>query len=559
MDILQSARKWALDNARKHNGSAQMGSIVSKLIGEFPDIRQSMKEYSPKIKKIVDSVNLLSVEEQTEQLKEIAPELLEKKVEAPKTLRSLKDTDNFVVRIAPSPSGPLHIGHAFVLSLNYEYAKMYEGKLIVRIDDTNPDNIYPPAYDLIPADANWLTSNFVSEVKCQSDRMESYYKHMEELIRRGHAYVCIQDPEEVRELLKNKQSPNCRNLLPDEHLKRWKLMFSEYNPGDAVVRIKTDVSDPNPALRDWPAFRINDSVHAKQGNKYRVWPLMNFAVAIDDHELGVTHTIRGMDHVDNAKRQKQICEFFGWSSPIDEYFGIINFEGLELSCTKTKEKIDQGIFSGWDDIRLPFLLALRRRGYQPESFIKFAVEMGLNKSGKTVPATDFFKMLNSFNRDIIEPTSKRFFFVSDPVKIKIKNAPDKVCELRSHPDFDLGVRSLSSSTNFYLCQKDLDSMKNSEIYRLMDCINFRKDNGEYVFDSEDFEKYKESGKGIFHWLPLDVLDVEVLMPDDTLCKGFGEKDISKLKVGDIVQFERFGFVRLDSIEDNTYRFWYAHN
>ena len=157
-------------------------------------------------------------------------------------------------------------------------------------------------------------------------------------------------------------------------------------------------------------------------------------------------------------------------------------------------------------------------------------------------------MLNSFNRDIIEPTSKRFFFVNNPVKISIKNAPDKVCKLRSHPDFDLGVRNIHSSSEFYLCKKDLECVKDSELFRLMDCINFRKDNEGFVFDSEEFEKYKESGKGIFHWLPLDVLDVEVLMPDDSVCKGFGEKGIAELKVGDIVLVKVKGRVYLHLIK-----------
>ncbi|MBW3018831.1 glutamate--tRNA ligase [Candidatus Woesearchaeota archaeon] len=556
--IKRIVRKYALDNARKHNGRATQGPVIGGLIAEMPAAKEKLKDLD--IKSIIESVNELTVEEQTAELQKLAPEMLEKKktVET-KELKDLPDAKKgkVVMRIAPSPSGPLHIGHSFVLSLNHEYCKKYNGKFILRIDDTNPENIYGPAYDLIPADANWLTGDNVDSVICQSDRMDSYYKHAKKMIEKGAAYVCMCDADTFREMISKKKACPCRNNSVKEQIAKWESMFQGFQPGEAVMRIKTKVDDPNPALRDWPAFRINDHEHARHGTEYRVWPLMNFAVAVDDHELGVTHTLRGMDHLDNERRQAQIYDFFKWPKPKAEYFGRINFEGLQLSTTETKKKIEYGEYDGWDDIRLPTLMALRRRGYQPGAFIKFAKEMGINKSSKTVPKEEFFKLLDAFNRDIIDPEANRYFFVADPVEVKVEGAPAKECKIPIHPDYPKrGTRKLKSMGKFLIAKNDFDKLKTGQLYRLMDCCNFKKEGKKLVYAKGDVEEYRAKGKGILHWLP-DGIDVSVLMPDGKEVKGKGEASLAKLKEGAIVQFERFGFVRLDNKKEM--RFWYAHN
>jgi glutamyl-tRNA synthetase len=553
-------RKYALDNARKHEGRAAQGSIIGGLIAEMPDVKAKLKELGKDIKKILDSVNKMSIEEQTEELGKIAPEMLErKKIVEIKELKELSDAKRgkVVMRIAPSPSGPLHIGHSFVLSLNHEYCKKYDGKFILRIDDTNPENIYGPAYDLISADANWLTGDMVDSVVCQSDRVESYYKYARKMIEKGAAYVCMCDSDTFRSLISKKEKCPCRDGDVKEQTAKWESMFEGFQPGEAVMRIKTKVDDPNPALRDWPAFRINNHEHARHGTEYRVWPLMNFAVAVDDHELGVTHTLRGMDHVDGERRQAQIYDFFKWPKPKAEYFGRINFVGLQLSTTATRKKIEYGEYKDWDDIRLPTLMAMRRRGYQPGSFIKFAIEMGINKSSKTVPKEEFFKMLNSFNRDIIDSDANRYFFVADPVEIIIEGAPAKECEIPVHPDYaDRGVRVLKSTEKFLIAQKDFDKLKEGELYRLMDCCNFEKKGKKFVFAEGGIEEYRAKGKGILHWLPKGI-NVSVLMPDGSLVEGKGEAALKELDEGAIIQFERYGFVRLD--DKKKMCFWYAHN
>ncbi|MBN2420817.1 glutamate--tRNA ligase, partial [Candidatus Woesearchaeota archaeon] len=413
--IKKSIRKFALQNGVKFD-TVNPGAVISKVIGEHPSAKDKMKEVNAEIKKIIDEVKLMTKEERIEELKEHAPELLEEKVVVKK--EGLKELPNVrekvVVRICPSPSGPLHIGHSYIAGLNHQYKKQYNGKYILRIEDTNADNIDPEAYDMISQDMNWLTGNEVDEIVIQSDRLEIYYGFLVKLIEEGHAYVCICEDEIFKDKLNKKSPCDCRNLDADEHIKRWKKMFDKYEEGEAVVRFKSDISHKNPAMRDFPLARINDSEHPRTGKKYRIWPLMNFAVAIDDMEMGVTHAIRGKDHADNAIRQKMIHDVLKVNTPNAISVGRINFEGFELSTTETKQKIKEKKYTGWDDIRIPFLRALRRKGYQAEALRKFAVSMGVTQTDKTVSQEEFIKSLNFFNKEIIDPISNRYFAVKNP-------------------------------------------------------------------------------------------------------------------------------------------------
>lgn len=562
--IKQNIRNWTLQNAIKYNGKANQGAVIGKLLSSNPDLKKELKTISKEITKIIQEVNKLGIEKQLEELKKNAPELLEEKPkEKKKGLKPLLNAEEkkVALRMAPSPSGPLHIGHAYGISINSEYAKMYKGKFIIRIEDTNPENIYEPAYEYIPEDANWLTKNNVSEVVVQSDRLGHYYDHMEKLIAAGNAYVCTCDPDEFREKIIQKKACPCRDLSIKEQGKRWSKMFGEYKPGEAVCRIKTDITHKNPAMRDWPAMRINDHVHPRQGTKYRVWPLMNLSVAVDDHLMGLTHVLNGKEHADNAKRQKYIFDYFKWKRPTYINWGRINFEGIEVSCSKTKKKIEYGEYEDWDDIRLPFLRALQRRGYQPEAFVNFAVDIGLSLSDKTVSKDEFFKTLDSFNKDIIEPVANRYFFVEDPIEVVITNAPEQKVELKLHPDnAKRGVRKFKCSDKFYLSKADHKTLKPNKLYRLMDCLNFKKKGKELLFEGKEYADYKEKGEAIMHWLPVskELINVEVLMPNNKTVKGLGESGMNKLKKGDIIQLERFGFCRLDSRSPKTLKFWFTH-
>ena len=549
----QLIRNLALQNAIKFNGKANPGAVIGHIIANHPDMKSKIKELAKDINEIVKEVNKMPLEKQGEELKKKAPGLLieEKHEKKEKELPELKNPKKVVMRFEPSPSGPLHIGHAYVLGLNSEFCRKYKGKLILRIGDTNPENIYEPAYELIPKDAEWVTMDNVSKVVIQSDRLEIYYHYFERLLEMGKAYICTCDPEKYKELINKSQACPCRKLSVEEQEQRWKNMFEKYKQGEAVARIKTDITHKNPAMRDWPAFRINESKHPKQGKKYRVWRLMNMAVVSDDIELGITHVIRAKDHLDNSKRQEYVYNYLNKPVPQSLFVGKINFEGMPVSCSETKEAIEKGKYKDWDDIRLPFLVALKRRGYSPEAFIKYSIDVGVTLTDKTVSKDDFFKIINAFNKDVIDKKANRYFFIQNPKKIKIKNAPEKDVKIELHPDFkERGLRTLKTTDEFYI----EDKIEKDNVYRFMHLFNFK--NNEFIS-----EEINESLRAkLIHWLPVsdDLVETEILMDDGKTVKGLAEPNIKKLKIDKVIQFERFGFVRLDKIENNKYYFWFTH-
>jgi len=557
---------YALQNALKYNGHANPGALMGKVMGEFEELRKDPKKASMLIKEAVDKVNLLSIEKQKEELEKKAPELLEeKKSEKREGLKELKNAKSgkVVMRFAPGASGPFHIGHAYVMSLNSEYVRMYNGKFILRIEDTNSTKVDPISYESMPEEANWITKNNVFKVIIQSDRLGMYYDCAEELIKKTHAYVCVCDPDKFKDFKAKKESCPCRDLSVEDNIKRYHNMFINYKPGEAVVRVKTDMQHKNPAMRDFPIMRINEDNHPKTGKKHRVWPLMNLSVAVDDHDLGMTHVLRAKEHMDNEIRQRYIFNYMEWTPfPETMYVGRINFLDLDVSKSKTKALIKEGVYSGWDDIRLPMLRSMKRRGIRPDAFIKYALAVGVTEHDKTVSQEDYFKTLYAFNKEVIEADANRYFFIDEPKKIKIENAPSKEVELLVHPDFPKrGHRKFKTDGQFLLTSDDFDKLEASHVYRLMDCYNFEKKGTKFVYHSESYEDFKKvAGGKIIHWLPADedLIDVEVLLPDGTKRIGKGEGRMKKLMIDNIAQLERFGYARLDAKEKDKLIFWFTH-
>lgn len=544
MALQDTIERAALINAVQHNGVANPKAVIGRVLAENPKYRSKAKDIEPEVWTIVARINKLKAGEQRDLLKNIEPKFLEKKEKVTEE-RKLPDLEGaeegkVVTRFEPSPSGPMHIGHAYVLSLNSELAKKYSGRCIVRVSDTNPENIYPKAYEMLKEDAQWLTKRFIKDEDyiIQSDRMNIYYKYAEKALKIGAAYVCTCDSEDWHKLMIKKKSCPCRKLSSKEQLKRWKHMLKDWEEGSAVVRIKTDLKHKNPAMRDWPAIRINETKHPRQGKKYRVWPLMNFAVAIDDYEMGITHSVRAKEHMDNEKRQQYLYKALGWKMAKHLYIGAINFIDLKVSKTKVKQAIKEGKFKGWDDVRLPFLVALRRRGYQPEAFIKYAIDVGISENDKTVPGEEFFKAINNFNKEIIDPLALRYSFVPEPVKIAVSNQPDiSEISIPVSPYFK-NKRKIKVGKDIWVPKEDFDKYNGKEI-RLKDLFNIK------LSKKSKFTSLKNKDIQKVQWVSSGAVRAEVLMPDGSVVKGLAEPNVKKLKVGDIIQFERFGFVRLD--------------
>ncbi|MBD3247452.1 hypothetical protein GF378_02420 [Candidatus Pacearchaeota archaeon] len=396
---------YALKNAIAYDGKAKQGSIVSALFNEGLE-KKDMKEYGKKISNIVNEINNLSLKEQEKEYEKLKDFISER--EEKEGLRDLPDVhkQGVVMRLAPSASGALHVMHGINGSFSYNYVKKYGGKMIVRIEDTNPENTYEKAYELIKKDAEFLFEK-KAKIFVQSDRMEIYYDYARKLIDSGNAYVCTCSAEDFRKCVKQKKDCPCRDDSIKKNKQKWDEMLAEISdgglkPGEAVLRFKTPntsggMSHKNPAMRDFPLARINLQEHPRQKNKYKVWPLMNLAVSVDDIEMGMTHIIRGKDHRDNAKRQEMVFKVLGKRYPWTAFLGRYHFKGMELSTTKFRKEIKSGKYSGWDDSKLPTIASLKKRGYKPEAFWKMAEHIGLSEVDKVIDKKDFFKKLDEFN------------------------------------------------------------------------------------------------------------------------------------------------------------------
>jgi glutamyl-tRNA synthetase len=569
-------RKAALLNALQHSGKAQAGAIIGRIIGEKKELKTKAKELSGLISKIVNEVNSLSVEEQKQIVEEKWPEALkkEKAEEEEKQLSPLPNADKYeqvVTRFSPNPDCVLHLGSARAIILSHEYARLYKGKFILRFEDTDPKVKKPVLefYDRIREDLDWLGCK-ADEEYIQSGRLPIYYEYAERLLREGNAYVCTCQPEQFRKKTLSKEPCDCRSLSAEENLERWQRMVEGgYGEGEAVVRVKTNIEHPNPAVRDWPALRIIDPEkypHPRVGSKYRVWPLYNMAAGVDDHLMGITHVIRGKEHLTNKVRQEYMYRHLGWKYPEAIHYGRLKITGAFLSKSKIVQGIHEGVYKGWDDPRLATFAALKKRGITPAAIKKMIVDVG----PKTADVTLSWENLYSYNRKILDPQSNRYFFVSEPTALKVKYIP-KIFrpKLPLHPEKpERGFREYTVTPKregavFWIAKRDADAAEVGKVIRLMELFNVKiesvhADSVEASFASEAYEEARKAKAKLIHWIPKGAeFPCEVVMPDATVNKGIAESACEKLKPDTVIQFERFGFVRVDK-NDAKLTAYYAH-
>lgn len=525
--------KYVLYNSVKYD-KVDINSVLGKIIAERPEAKNDIKLIIKRIKEIIKDVKKLSKEDKEEKLDSYDFE----KKEVKKELELQNVNGKVVMRFAPNPNGSINIGHARQAILNSYFCDKYKGDFLLRFDDTDA-KIKPPlkdAYKWIEEDLRWLGIK-IKKVVRQSSRFDIYYKYAEELIKKNYAYVC--ECKNFKKHVDKREECPCRNLK--DHLKRWKLMFTKYKEGDAVLRIKTNIDDKNPAIIDWPAFRIIDK-GKHPFKKAKVWPLLNFASAIDDHELKVTHIVRGIDLRISDERQGYVYKYFNWKYPETIYTGKLLFKGMK-GTSEIKKLIDSNKLNGWDDVRLGTLKALRRRGFKPGAIREFILSLSLNRSDVNV---DMGKV-ESFNRDIIDRDANRYFIVFNPKKIKI-NSPDMKVKIHLHPDVEKGLRSFKCKQEFYV----QDKLEKDKLYRFMHLFNFKNN----LYISKKLDKEAK----MIHWLPVskDLVNVEVLMDDGSVKKGLGEKDLGKVKVGQIIQGERNFFMILEKKLKDKLVFVYSH-
>jgi glutamyl-tRNA synthetase len=576
-ELREFIRKTALINAVQHGGKAQAGPIVGKVLGEKAELRAKAKELTVLINIILGEVNSLSDEEQRRIVDEKWPETLKKeKIEEEKRLPSLPNASKYaqvVTRFSPNPDCVLHLGSARAIILSHEYARIYKGKFILRFEDTDPKVKKPSLefYDKIREDLAWLGCK-VDEEYIQSDRIPIYYEYTEKLLKDGNAYVCTCIPDEFKKKIIESEPCPCRSLPPTEHLERWKHMLDGgYVEGEAVVRVKTDLNHPNPAVRDWPALRIIDAKkypHPRVGSKYRVWPLYNMAAGLDDHLLGITHIIRGKEHLTNGVRQEFMYKHLGWTYPEAIHYGRLKITGAFLSKSKIIQGINDCTYTGFDDPRLATFAALRKRGITPEAIKKMIVDVG----PKPADVTLSWENLYSYNRKLLDQQTDRYFFVSDPFELRVKNVPKIFhAELPLHPDkpergqrkYVITPKGGDKTVLFWMTKKDAESTEVGVMIRLMELFNVKIDSKtadglEASFSSEAYEDARCAKAKLIHWIASgDAFSCQVVMPDASLSEGVAESACKKLKPNDVIQFERFGFVRIDQV-DTKLKAYYTH-
>jgi glutamyl-tRNA synthetase len=573
-EIREIIRKHSLINATSHEGEANVGVVLGRVLGERAELRKKAKELKEFVSTIVFEINQLTIEEQMSLLTEKWPDSIQvTKKKQQKTLPPLKNVKNFkkiVTRFSPNPDCALHLGSVRAIVLSHDYAKMYNGDFILRFEDTDPrlKKSSLEFYDMIRDDLRWLKCEWNSEY-IQSDRIQIYYEHARKLLEIDGAYVCTCKPEKFREKIFAKKNCECRTLSTIDNLSRWdKMLDSGYQEGEAVVRIKTEIDHPNPAIRDWPALRIIDmkkTPHPRTGEKYSVWPLYNFSAGIDDHLLGITHIIRGKEHLTNTDRQLYLYKHLSWTYPETIHYGRLKVEGTTLSKSKIMIMINEKTVDGLDDPRLATLVALRRRGITPDALRTIAYEVG----PRPVDATLSWENIFAVNRKIIDPTSNRYFFIDDPIELIIKgvNEPQIANPLLNPNDKSKGFRTLkiipkNNSVKLLISKKDHEICTKGHT-RLIGLFNIEYTSSDektvYTkFYSKDHNEARKLNTPLIHWLPLEGnIKSEIIMPDAKRLSGLVEPMFDE-KTNNTIQLVRFGFVRIDHIEDEFVRFYYSH-
>ncbi|MBN2202805.1 MAG: glutamate--tRNA ligase [Candidatus Aenigmarchaeota archaeon] len=535
-------RKHALINASEYNGKANTQAVLSKVLAEKPELKKEIAKVGKTVSQIVKEVNSWPLEKQQEELAKFG------KIEKPKKeeREGLPELPNAVMgkvvtRFAPEPNGYLHLGHLKSAFLSYLYAKKYDGKAFLRFDDTNPVKEKKEYYDAIREDLKTFELKFEKKV-LESDYMEKFYEYAKDLFEQGHFYVCTCPQEKIKESRAKAKACPCRKRSVEENLKLWESMLKDAKQGSMIVRLKTDPAHRNPAMREPSMLRIIDAAHPLKGNKYRVYPMYNFACTVMDHELEVTHVMRDKGFENDAKVQEFIYKIFKWKIPENIQFGRLKtVAGIPMKKRKLIEMIKAGELSGFEDIRIPTPRNLIKKGFRPDTIKRLIEEIGPSKNDVNIS----FDKLEKYNRQLIDSISNRYFFVKEPVEIKLDKVLEKFVKAPLLPDKE-DMRSIPVSDRIFVEKEDYDQNKGEEV-RLMHLCNVILDKKAKVTGTE----LKDVPK--LHWVS-DNVKIRIIMADGKEVKGLAEPEVDVVKPNQTVQFERVGFARCE----RKGLFYFAH-
>lgn len=365
-----------------------------------------------------------------------------------------------VTRFPPEPNGYLHIGHAKSILLNYGLAKKYGGRFNLRFDDTNPTKEKTEFVESIKEDVKWIGAEFEDRLFYASNYFEMMYEAALKLIKKGKAFVCDLNAEEIKEYRGTLTEPGKNSIYReraiDENLRLFEGMKKgEFEDGSKVLRAKIDMSSPNINMRDPILYRIARMTHHNTGDKWCIYPMYDFAHPIEDAIEGVTHSICTLEFEDHRPLYDWVVSELEYLQPPKQ----IEFAKLYLTNVITgkryiKKLVEEGIVDGWDDPRLASISALRRRGFTPESIRMFMELVGVSKSNSSVD----YAMLEYCIREDLKLKKPRMMAVLDPIKLVITNYPEDQVEYLEVPNNqeneELGVRTVPFSRVLYIERDD---------------------------------------------------------------------------------------------------------
>jgi glutamyl-tRNA synthetase len=341
----------------------------------------------------------------------------------------------------------------------------------------------------------------------------------------------------------------------EKNNKNWEKMQTKVKPGDAIVRFRGDMKADNAVMRDPVLFRIIEEKHYTLGEKYRIWPSYDMAVAIEDSIDGVTHAFRSKEFELRKELIDAILDALNMRKPIQGFFSRLEFKGMPISKRIIKPLIEEGKVSWYDDPRLPTLEALRRRGIKPEAIRKFIMSLGLTKADTLAP----FDALESFNRKFVDADSIRLFMVNNAKKLRVKNLPISSIEISNHPIKDMGKRTIEIDENFYISGDDAQNIKEGMQIRLLGLGNVSITKQGVEMEGEFIENNEKTDILKIQWVPQKTAhEIKMIIPkalfigdefnEDSLeeLDVYTEPHYLQLKEGEEIQFVRFGYCRKDS-------------
>jgi len=546
-------RRLALLNAIEHEGRAEVNSVLGKIISENPGWKPRIKELIPIIRDIVDAVNNTTVQDQRHLIgdHQAVEKLLHK--DDKEEVHGLPELEGavkgkVVTAFPPEPSKYPHLGHAKSALINFEYAKKYRGKFVLRFEDSNPDVAKKEYYDAIISGLKWLGIKWDS-LDYLSDHIPEYYKAIEKLMKNGNAYVCLCDQETIKKMRSDGEACAHREHSVEKNTELWGKMLKGMKAGGATVRLGIDMASPNTTLRDPSIARIIEVSHPRTRKRYRVWPVYDLGTSMLDGWEKVTHRVRTKEFELRKELQDRIMRMLGLRPPQITEIGRFQVKDAVTQGREIRGGIKAGLFSGWDDPRLTTLIALRRRGFTPEAIREFLLSTGVTKTESVYE----WQVVEAFNRKAVDPVADRYFGVIDPVKIKIDGLPKmKSIGVQTRPGSKKKKRLIPiRSDSVYIDKEDARNLMGQNAALMFLCTANMGTVVRYVTNQILHETQK------IHWVGEPNVGIRVVMPDGTTRTGVGEPAMKRLKVNQIVQLYRIGFCRVDKVGGEV-TLWFAH-